>query len=157
MPFGWSPSVADSTSCVGVWKRSWRKSGNPHFTPSCMISLINVCFNNGDMNHSAFENQATLDMVEELELYLTLTYLMVETQRQNSDPSGKHLFLSLYLFLSFIRVIGMLDVSFVSFLFCFLGKISDQNAKVLPVQKVRCGDEYFPKRTQVKHFLPWYK
>jgi hypothetical protein len=44
------------------------------------------------MNHSAFENQATLEMVEELELYLTLTYLMVETQRQNSDTSGKHLF-----------------------------------------------------------------
>ncbi|SAM00779.1 hypothetical protein [Absidia glauca] len=67
---------------------------------------------------SAFENQATLDMVEELELYLTLTYLMVETQRQNSDTSG------------------MLDVSFVSFLFCFLGKITDQNAKVLPIRKL---------------------
>ncbi|KAI8330599.1 hypothetical protein BC941DRAFT_475464 [Chlamydoabsidia padenii] len=69
---------------------------------------------------SAFENQATPGMIEEFELYLTLTYLMVECRRQESSD----------------QPLGVIDTSFVAFLFSFLGQINDHNVHVLPVRKL---------------------
>ncbi|ORZ17847.1 hypothetical protein BCR42DRAFT_412616 [Absidia repens] len=77
------------------------------------------------MNKISASNNVTKEMGLEIDLYITLTYLIIETRRQLK-----------YDHLSSSSADHPLEPSFIECLFCFIGQIQDYHVEHLPVRKM---------------------